>query len=77
MLQLAEALWRFAEKQDLCGVYHFTDNGVASWHDFAVAIQEEALSQSLLSSEMEVIPISTADYVRPTSLLRRKGGSDR
>ena len=62
---LAQALWRFAEKQDLCGVYHFTDNGVASWYDFAVAIQEEALSESLLPSEIEILPISTEDYPTP------------
>ncbi len=62
---LAEALWRFAEKGGLCGVYHLTNSGVASWYDFAVAIQEEALSQGLLPSEIEILPISTESYPTP------------
>ena len=62
---LAETLWRFVEKRELCGVYHFTDNGVSSWYDFAVAIQEEALSQNLLLREIEILPISTDDYPTP------------
>ena len=32
------------------GIYHWTDLGVASWYDFAVAIQEEALARGLLSA---------------------------
>ena len=34
---LADALWALAHRQ-ATGIYHFTDNGVASWYDFAVAI---------------------------------------
>ena len=36
---LAEAVWRFAKKPELFGIYHLSDAGVASWYDFAVAIQ--------------------------------------
>ncbi len=39
---LAEALWQFAKRPGLAGVHHWTDAGVASWYDFAVAIAEEA-----------------------------------
>ena len=31
------------------GIYHWTDLGVASWYDFAVAIQDEALARGLLA----------------------------
>ena len=30
------------------GVYHWTDLGMASWYDFAVAIQDEAVARGLL-----------------------------
>ncbi len=50
-------------------LYHWTDAGVASWYDFAVAIQEEALKNSLLEHAIPVNPISTEKYktaaVRP------------
>lgn len=44
------------------GVYHITDEGVASWYDFAHAIQEEALSLGLLQEERQILPITTAEY---------------
>ena len=43
-------------------VYHWTDAGVASWYDFAVAIQEEALAISLLEHAIPIHPISTEKY---------------
>lgn len=42
--------------------YHWTDAGVASWYDFAVAIQEEALALSLLDRAIPIHPISTEKY---------------
>ena len=41
------------------------DNGVASWYDFAVAIQEEALARGLLERAVAVEPIRTEDYPTP------------
>jgi dTDP-4-dehydrorhamnose reductase len=41
---------------------HWTDAGVASWYDFAVAIAEEAAALSLLPRGVTVRPIATADY---------------
>jgi len=61
---IAAALWRLAER-GAGGTLHFTDNGVASWYDFAVAIQEEALALGLLSRAVPVLPIATADYPTP------------
>jgi len=61
---LASALWTLAGK-DLSGIYHYTDSGAASWYDFAVAIQEEALAVGLLDHAVPVIPIATSAYPTP------------
>jgi dTDP-4-dehydrorhamnose reductase len=61
---LAQTLWALAA-QGTFGIYHHTDSGVASWYDFAVAVQEEALSLGLLSKEVPVVPIATDDFPTP------------
>lgn len=61
---LARALWTLAERR-VKGVYHYTDAGVASWYDFAVAIQEEALAAGLLTVSVPIIPIATVDFPTP------------
>lgn len=61
---LAAALWTLAAK-GVTGFHHYTDAGAASWYDFAVAIQEEALAAGLLERAVPVIPIATADYPTP------------
>ena len=50
------------------GVYHWTDLGVASWYDFAVAIQEEALARGLLTRTVPINPIPSSAY--PTKARR-------
>jgi dTDP-4-dehydrorhamnose reductase len=61
---LARAIWDLAG-QGARGIYHYTDSGVASWYDFAVAIQEEALVAGLLDRKVPVTPINTADFPTP------------
>lgn len=62
---LAGALWRLA-LEGAVGTYHYTNSGVASWYDFAVAIRDEAVALGLLSaSAARVKPIATADYPTP------------
>lgn len=61
---LAEALWRL-DAAGAKGLFHYTDSGAASWYDFAVAIQEEALALGLLARAVPVIPIATSDYPTP------------
>jgi dTDP-4-dehydrorhamnose reductase len=58
---LARALWSLILK-NAQGIYHYSDAGVASWYDFAVAIQEEAKSIGLLSSAWNVIPIASEEW---------------
>jgi dTDP-4-dehydrorhamnose reductase len=76
---LAEALWTAAERTDLSGVVHWTDAGVASWYDFAVAIQEEALAAGLLSRAVTVRPLRTEEFPsrarRPPFSVLEKGAS--
>lgn len=61
---LANCVWR-AAASDVRGILHFTDAGVASWYDFAVAIYEEATQLGLLTQPVDVQPIRTQDYPTP------------
>lgn len=61
---LAAAIWALVAK-DARGLYHYTDAGTASWHDFARAIAEEACALGLLETMPEVTPITTADFPTP------------
>lgn len=61
---IAQAVWALAG-QARTGLWHFTDSGTASWYDFAVAIQEEALALGLLTRAVPVIPIATSGYPTP------------
>lgn len=47
------------------GVYHFTNEGVASWYDFAVAILDEARALGFPIKAQRVRPIPTAAYPTP------------
>lgn len=63
--KLAQAIWKMTAMPELKGYYHWTDAGVASWYDFAVAIYEEACSIELLQKPVEIHPIGTKDYPLP------------
>jgi dTDP-4-dehydrorhamnose reductase len=62
---LAETLWRIAANPEIRGIHHWTDAGVASWYDFAVAIAEEGGHLGLLPPEVAVTPITTTEYPTP------------
>jgi dTDP-4-dehydrorhamnose reductase len=59
---VAAAIWGLIEAAVPGGIYHWTDLGVASWYDFAVAVQDEALVRGLLTRAVPVIPILSAAY---------------
>lgn len=61
---LADTIWALEVRQAQ-GIYHCSDNGVASWYDFAVAIQQLAIAEGLLQNKIPVKPIQTADYPTP------------
>jgi dTDP-4-dehydrorhamnose reductase len=62
---LATAVWGFALQPQLHGIYHWSDAGVASWYDFAVAIMEEAVTNGLLPHPITLNPIRSCDYPTP------------
>jgi dTDP-4-dehydrorhamnose reductase len=59
---VSHAIWGLIKGSAPPGIYHWTDLGVASWYDFAVAIQEEAMARGLLQRAVPIIPISTDAY---------------
>lgn len=61
---LARAIWAL-DAAGATGIHHWTDAGVASWYDFAVAIHDEALALGLLERPVPVVPIRTSDYPTP------------
>ncbi|MGB7444906.1 MAG: dTDP-4-dehydrorhamnose reductase [Coleofasciculaceae cyanobacterium] len=47
------------------GIYHFTNSGVISWYDFAVAIFEEAKQLGFPLKVRKVVPIPSSEYPTP------------
>lgn len=43
------------------GIYHFSNEGIASWYDFAVEIKQ------IINSNCQVLPIETKDYPLPAA----------
>ena len=62
---LAETLWKVVSMPEIQGIHHWTDAGVASWYDFAVAIAEEGAELDLVPGNVVVTPIATAEYPTP------------
>ena len=54
-----------AERMPLYGTYHFTNSGVASWYDLAIAIFAEAQQLGIPLKVKQVVPITTPDYPTP------------
>lgn len=51
--------------QDARGCFHFSNEGVASWYDFAVAILTEARALGFTVRAQRVTPIPTSAYPTP------------
>ena len=64
---LARTLWAAVAKPGVSGTLHWTDAGVASWYDFAVAIQEEALTRGMLDRAIPIHAIPTSAYPTPAA----------
>ncbi|HEX6852482.1 MAG TPA: dTDP-4-dehydrorhamnose reductase [Candidatus Polarisedimenticolaceae bacterium] len=65
---LAAAIWRLADRPEISGILHWTDAGVASRYDQALALAEEAERLGLLQGPWRVRPVRTAD--RPSAAPR-------
>lgn len=44
------------------GIYHVTDEGMASWYEFALEIQRLGIAAGLIAGNCAVSPCSTAEY---------------
>ena len=71
---LANMLWALVAKasgeqalneKNTTTILNWTDAGVASWYDFAVAIQELAIEQGLLTKSIPISAIPAASYPTP------------
>nr|WP_239502559.1 dTDP-4-dehydrorhamnose reductase [Vibrio astriarenae] len=74
---LAKMIWSLVEEQGTSSkvqedgelgkaeILHWTDAGVASWYDFAVAIQELGIEKGMLDKEIPVGPIPESAYPTP------------
>jgi dTDP-4-dehydrorhamnose reductase len=62
---VADAIWQIVARPEITGALHWTDCGVASWYDFAVAIAEEAAALGMLPNAVTVAPIATSEYPTP------------
>jgi dTDP-4-dehydrorhamnose reductase len=62
---LVNACWRAIGLQEGPRILHWSDTGVASWYDFAVAIGELGVQAGLLKRAARVKPLTTADYPTP------------
>ncbi|MGD2075952.1 MAG: dTDP-4-dehydrorhamnose reductase [Gammaproteobacteria bacterium] len=61
---LAHALWALMQTPQ-AGVFHFSNEGEASWYDFASAIVDEAHALGFPVRARRVVPITTAEYPTP------------
>lgn len=61
---LATTIWALIER-DAAGIFHHCDAGIASWYDFAIAIQEEAVALGMLDKAVPVSPVPTSAYPTP------------
>lgn len=69
-------------QSELKGVHHVTDEGVASWYDFAKCIQSIAFEHGLISRKIPINPIGTNEYPTPAkrphySVLSKQSLKDR
>ena len=62
---IAEAIAAIASIEEPGTTYHFTNSGVASWYDFAVAIFEDAQALGFPLKVQQVVPITTSEYPTP------------
>ncbi|MDG2461381.1 MAG: dTDP-4-dehydrorhamnose reductase [Luminiphilus sp.] len=65
---LAEICWALALREEVSGVFHWSDRGEVSWYDFACAIRDEATALGLLAEPVSVEPIANEAF--PTKARR-------
>ena len=66
---LSDACWGIVQKGENFrnNIFHWSDYGVASWYDFAVAIGELAKEKLIIDNYAKVEPIRTEEYPTPAN----------
>lgn len=66
---IARALWALAgaETGQMPGILHYTDGGICSWYDFAVAIRRLGIVQGLDLEASSVAPCPSTEYPTPAA----------
>ncbi|MCL2206869.1 MAG: dTDP-4-dehydrorhamnose reductase [Fibromonadales bacterium] len=59
---LAAAMLKIAQNPKLPGIYNFSGEGVASWHEFAIEIQKQALEKKLLERKIPILPVASSEW---------------
>jgi dTDP-4-dehydrorhamnose reductase len=63
---ITQLLAKSLADESINGIYHFTNSGVASWYDLALATFDEAKQLGFPLKVEQVIPITTAEFLTPT-----------
>lgn len=63
---LAQTCWHALDNK-LQGIHHWTDDGVCSWYDFAMAIKRLGLDFGLIKKDIEIKPIPARKYPTPAA----------
>jgi len=59
---LAKAILNVAERQKNPGIYNYTNEGIASWYEFAIEIQKQALEKKLLNNAIPIFPVTSSEW---------------
>ncbi len=66
---LSNVCWKMINNDEIFKnkqkIFHWSDAGVASWYDFAVAIGEIGLKSGILENKSKVLPIKSKDFPTP------------
>lgn len=65
-LAITQLLAKSLTDESIKGIYHFTNSGVASWYDLALATLDEAKQLGFPLKVEQVVPITTAEFPTPT-----------
>jgi dTDP-4-dehydrorhamnose reductase len=65
-IAITQLLAKSLADESINGIYHFTNSGVASWYDLALATFTEAQQLGFPLKVEQVIPITTAEFPTPT-----------
>jgi dTDP-4-dehydrorhamnose reductase len=62
---VAAVIWNIIGMPEMNGIHHWTDTGIASRYDFALAIAEEATALGVLPRAAGITPVTTAEFPTP------------